>query len=265
MQNLITLWKEYIFPRLIIDIAFFFLLLCALGIIVARLSFSLPVVIGMIVNYLILVFAFIINDIEDREDDADCTYQPMSTLDNLRLMIGMQPSQSKTPGVKRFRNIFSNDAVLPETGYLVLTIIAFLVIALSFLAGDLAVVLISIAALIVGFCYSWKGIRLKSLPILDLLSHSFLLAGVQVLYFLVYPGAERSIWGILMFLAVFFNSLSGDLRNEYRDFEEDQRHGIKNTSTYLGKNLTYILSNIVNVVSVLGVVVILIKVIFGSR
>lgn len=248
-----TIWKQYIFPRLIIDIFFFYALLCTLGLIVSRIDLNVNFGLGAIANYLMLVAAFLINDIEDRAEDAHSTYLPQTWADNLRMMIGMHTAAPKVPGTKRFTNLFAHNILNVSTGYLLWGIIVVSSLILSMLAGGMWVFIIGLSNVVIGFLYSWHDVRLKSRPVLDLLSHAYLLAGVQIVYFLAYPNAVVDVWGVLIFLMVYLNSVSGDLRNEYRDFDEDQMHGIRNTATFLGKKAAMIGGQWLNIATVIGI------------
>src|SRR3990170_327081 len=54
-----------------------------------------------------------------------------------------------------------------------------------------------------GFLYSWKKIRLKSIPVLDILSHGFMLAGLQFLAAVYAFSPERvsGWWTLLIFVS----------------------------------------------------------------
>ncbi|MCA9379431.1 UbiA family prenyltransferase [Candidatus Dojkabacteria bacterium] len=253
-----NLIKTYIIPRLFTDIVFFYLLLILLGLVAAGLPFDLNFLLGAVANYLMLIFAFIINDIEDREDDAGAVFIPQTWQDNIRMMLGMHVNGSGVPGAKRFLNPFSHGDLSVTVGYLWCGILALIGFIFSFLAGGYWPLVIATLNIVVGVLYSWQKVRLKSIPILDLLSHAFLLAGAQVVYFLAYPRANHAWLGWALAALVFLNSVSGDLRNEYRDFDEDRQAGIRNTASVIGKRNAYIFGQLLNVISIVMIMILLV-------
>lgn len=251
------LLKTYIIPRLFTDIVFFYLLLVLLGLVAAGLPFDLNFLLGAAANYLMLVFAFVINDIEDREDDAGAVFVPQTRQDNVRMMLGMHAKGSNVPGAKRFLNPFSHGELSVTIGYLWCGILALAALILSILAGGAWVFVIGLLNITIGVLYSWQKVRLKSIPVFDLLSHAFLLAGAEVIYFLAYPNANHAWWGWAIAGLVFLNSVSGDLRNEYRDFDEDQQAGIRNTASVIGKRNAYIFGQVLNIVTIVVIVLLI--------
>ena len=246
--------REYIIPRLVIDIAFFYALLMFVGVVATGLPLTWELLVALVANYLMLVFAFIINDIEDRDEDADTKYTPLRLADNVRLVLGI-PAQNKVSGTKRFRNPFAFDIVSVSTGYLVLFFIGLVSILLAVMIGNRAVILVSISNLVVGVFYSLKDVRLKSVPVFDVLSHAYLLAAVQIIYFFFMPGAVLNEFSWIILAFAFLHSISGDLYNEVRDFEEDQQAGITNSSTLLGEKATANLARIIYGMSAIVLIV----------
>lgn len=249
--------REYVIPRLGVDIVVFYVILMVVGMVAARVGLSVNVLWAFIANYLILVFAFIINDIEDQEEDAKAHYVPQTWQDNVRLALGFPLKGVYPEGSKRFLNPFGHKLVSPEIGYIYCGIIVLASLIFSYLAGGWATLLCGLTILIVGFLYSIRLVRLKSQPVLDILSHAYLLAGAQVLFFLTLPGAIKDWVSWLLFAILFLASVAGDLRNEVRDFEEDQSAGIRNTSTIIGNSNAVLVSNIMHWFSVVsGVLVV---------
>ncbi len=256
-------WDDVVL-RLIVAIILFYIVLVFLGWMAARVPLDAKFLAGALAMYLVLAFAFIINDIEDREDDAKSEFKRLTIWQTLRLISGTdgtkkpEEEQEKANGgisYKRFRNPFAYGIASVTSGYLILLGIAIIALALSYYAGGLPPIKFALSGLIVGVLYSAKPFRLKSRFPWDGISHAYLLAAVEILYFLSYPGASFDVWsGILLALA-FTNSFAGDLRNEYRDFDEDQENGITNTATYLGKNNTYYLSLVLYILTIIFFVV----------
>jgi len=96
-------------------------------------------------------------------------------------------------------------------------------------------------SLLLGFLYSWRVVRLKTVPFLDMASHCLMLAGLQFLtaYFTFQPSRlERWLFPFLFIIAL---SLYGELFNELRDFDEDLKAGVTHTATLLGRRHAYYL------------------------
>jgi 4-hydroxybenzoate polyprenyltransferase len=168
-------------------------------------------------NFLTVTFAFMINDMEDAEDDAKNEHS------------------SK-------RNPISNGTLDMRTAWW--ACLAVVVIALSFYAlGGVFVIIVGVINLILSFLYSWKPVRLKSSSFgLDIVSHTLMLGGLLPLagYFAYSTEFHPAI--LMMVLACVLGSTYGQLYNQIRDFETDKEAGIINVSIRLGKGLTWILA-----------------------
>ena len=166
-------------------------------------------------NWLAVGFAFMINDVEDANDDA------------------LNPAKLK-------RNPIACRRVSPRQGYLASLVVAFLsAAAYAFLGWQVLVV--GLACLAAGFFYSWRGFRIKTMPFLDMLSHCMMLAGCQYLcgYF-AFTTRFNQKW-LFPFLFVVCLSLYGELFNELRDFDGDVKAGLKHTAVLLGERVTHML------------------------
>lgn len=163
-------------------------------------------------NWLAVGFAFMINDVEDAPDDA------------------LDPAKAR-------RNPVSAGILSPRLGRWV-----------SFLAAGLAAVLYAALGfgpfvagsicLLLAFLYSWRPIRLKAIPILDLLSHAAMLAGLQFLAAAwAFEGGPPWLW-VFPLLMVSALSLYGQLFNELRDFDGDRQAGVTHTASYIGVRAT---------------------------
>lgn len=155
-------------------------------------------------NLLAFSFAFMINDIEDAQDDA------------------MDPK-------KALRNPISARILTPRRAYLYTLLAAGASLLISVLLGKL-VFLFSCINLLLGFLYSWKVVRLKSLPVVDLISHALFLGTLQLLAATLISGqTPQLIFIIWIAITVFITSIIGDLDNELRDFEVDKKAKLVNT------------------------------------
>lgn len=182
----------------------------------------------VIANSLAVTFAFMINDVEDAEDDA------------------MDPKKQK-------RNPISAGLISKRTGYLASFVFA-LVSVIFFLVLNLEAALVGFAIIAIGFLYSWKKVRFKGMPILDMFTHAMFLAGGVVLAaFLSFSDINIKI--LLPFIAVSLFSMAGDLFNELRDFEVDQKSNLKNTASLLGYQRTLLLKNGLMAASIILIIV----------
>jgi len=82
------------------------------------------------------------------------------------------------------------------------------------------------------FVYSARPIRLKTRPILDLLSHAFFFGALIVLFGNLCADREPNFYFLL---AVATCSMAFELRNHLEDYEEDERAGVRTSTVFLGK------------------------------
>jgi 4-hydroxybenzoate polyprenyltransferase len=178
----------------------------------APLDWRMPIV--LLTNMLTVCFAFMVNDIEDAELDA------------------LHPW-------KRLRNPISSGELARPWAYAVASAVAALTLLLSALI-DIRVFLLSLAGLALGWAYSWQALRLKAMPIIDLISHTLMLAGIQLLVaYFSYASGSWSIWPV--FMACILVSAYGELYNELHDFETDRAVGLRTTAIVLGQPTAQVL------------------------
>lgn len=169
-----------------------------------------------IANILAVTYAFIINDVEDAEDD-------------------------KHEAERGARNAISTGELSRSEGLLIG--LGMVVLALILYAAVGGIVLwVGVLNLALAHLYSWKPVRLKALPILDLVSHVLFLSTLLFAAgFLIYdPTPPLAAW--LMALSTALFSAYGQLYNQNRDFEADRAAGLKNTASVIGKRATSIAS-----------------------
>jgi 4-hydroxybenzoate polyprenyltransferase len=168
----------------------------------------------LVANWLAVAFAFMINDVADAPDDA-------LTLHKLQ------------------RNPVSSADLTPRSA----TIASFLIAALAVLAYGLLgwwPLVIGLATLLIGFLYSWRPVRFKDKPVVDLLTHGMMLAGLQFLagYMTFETGITFGRW-LFPFGFVVAVSLYGELFNELRDLEGDRKAGLNHTASFLGPRIAF--------------------------
>ena len=175
------------------------------------------VIVVLIANWLAVGFAFMINYVEDADDDA------------------LNPAKVK-------RNPVSAGLLTPRTAYIASYATAALSAIMYALLGAIPF-LIGLISLLVGFLYSWRRVRIKSMPFVDLIIHCMMLAGFQFLpaYFAFTSTLNSQfIWP---FLAIVSISMYGELFNELRDLEGDVKAGVRHTASVLGERKAKRLAN----------------------
>lgn len=167
----------------------------------------IPILIG---NIITMSAAFVINDIEDAPDDA------------------LDPK-------KRERNVISNGTLDETTGRLAFWGMCAVAFALFALGGPWTALWGGVT-LLVAYTYSARPIRLKSRPIVDVISHAYG-AGTQVIivgYFL-YDADPGPAWFII--IAITLISAYGQFYNQLDDYDVDKAAGLNNTTILMGKGL----------------------------
>lgn len=175
------------------------------------------IIIVLAANLLSVGFSFMINDVEDAPDDA------------------LNPDKVK-------RNPISAQLMTRRSGYFASIGVAIFSFFLFFFLGTLPFI-VGAFSLLLGLTYSWRMIRLKGIPALDLLSHGLMLAGLQFMtgYFTVYPHLSLSRSFLLPFFMLFTFSMYGELFNEMRDFKYDRLAKLSHTASFIGRAKTLLL------------------------
>jgi 4-hydroxybenzoate polyprenyltransferase len=194
---------------------FFVAVTTLLGAIASQGQVSPKLFIVLLANWLAVGFAFMINDVEDAPDDALTPHKA-----------ARNPVSAGIISLRDARLASFITAALSAITYAFLGWVPFL---------------LGLLCLALGFLYSWRGVRFKTMAGLDLLSHALMLAGLQYLcgYFTFQSGFNDR-W-LFPFLFVFCVSLYGELFNEVRDIEGDIKAGLHHTAIVLGAGPTHIL------------------------
>jgi 4-hydroxybenzoate polyprenyltransferase len=201
----LTRYKEY---------TFFVTVTTLLGIASAEGTIGWHFVGVWLANWLAVMFAFMINDVEDADDDA------------------LNPKKIN-------RNPVSAGEISPRAAWLASFVVAALSGAIYYALGYWPFVLGSIS-LFLGFVYSWRRIRLKNMAFLDMASHCMMLAGLQFLPgYMAFDNRPDNFYWLFPFTFVTAVSLYGELFNELRDLEGDRKAGLRHTAVTLGPRLTY--------------------------
>jgi 4-hydroxybenzoate polyprenyltransferase len=165
-------------------------------------------------NWLAVAFAFMINDVADARDDALTDH-------------------------KLKRNPVSSADLSPQSATIASFIIAALAVLVYALLGWWPLV-IGLVTLLIGFLYSWRPVRFKDKPVVDLVTHGMMLAGLQFLagYMTFETGISVGRW-IFPFVFVVAVSIYGELFNELRDLEGDRKAGLNHTANLLGPRIAF--------------------------
>ena len=197
------------------EYVFFVIVTTLLGVASAGGNVDWRFLVVLLANWTAVGFAFMINDIEDAPDDA--------------------LSSSKIN-----RNPVSAGLITPKTARIWTFIVGVISAALFALLGTWPFIF-GLLSLILGYLYSYRGVRLKTIAFLDVLSHCLMLSGLQFLtgYFTYSTTLVRNwLWPFLFVVCI---SVYGELYNEIRDFEGDQAAQLRHTAIVLGSRTSHVL------------------------
>ncbi|RMG75516.1 MAG: hypothetical protein D6711_06375 [Chloroflexi bacterium] len=163
----------------------------------------------VLANILGMSCAFIINDIEDSDDDAQDKH-------------------------KRQQNAISSGLITKHAARIAFNTLAALTLGLYALAGMWTFILGG-SGLILAYLYSVHPYRFKARPGVDLLSHALGGGSLQVLisYFL-YDHSPNQAWYLIAGMTTA--SLYGQFYNQIQDYDHDRKTGLKNTTILIGKS-----------------------------
>jgi len=171
--------------------------------------FSSRTVIIFMANLFLTAFVYAFNDVEDAADD----YHILE---------------------KRKRNPVANGDLTKTQGYLISFLLLLIGLFLLLIIGPL-VFFFGLALALVGFFYSWKPVRFKSMPFIDLFSHVICLGILQFfITYLTFRSFDLFLIPFLMIIIPF--SLMTEIFFELRDFNVDKKTNIKNTIQRFGKS-----------------------------
>ncbi len=215
----LTRFKEYVW---------FVVVTTLIGAATAGGQFGWALIGALIANELSVGFAFMINDVEDADDDA------------------LNPAKIN-------RNPVSA-GILTKLEANLASYATALIAAVIYALLSPAAFIVGVISLIIGWIYSWGPVRLKSKPIVDLLSHVMMLAGFQFLT--GHFAFANQVGGPWFFPFLFLVSLSGygELYNELRDYDGDVRAGLKHTAVVIGHRAATYLMNGLLIAGAIGAV-----------
>jgi 4-hydroxybenzoate polyprenyltransferase len=230
MSAIIRKWKKPVFGFLALtrfkEYVIFVIVTTLMGAMIQETPVDWRLSLVLVANWLAVGFAFMFNDIEDADDDA---YDP----------------------AKVNRNPVSAGHISPFGAYLVTFCVALVAGGLYFYLGLIPFAL-GMTCLVLGVLYSWKKIRLKRYPVIDLVSHVLMLAGLQLLCaYTIFSPITGTRW-IAPFIVVVSVSMYGELFNEVRDLEGDRKAGLKHTAAVVGERTAHILMVVVLIIAALA-------------
>lgn len=202
----LTRTKEY---------SYFVLVTSFVGIAAADGQFGVGFVLVLAANWLMAGFAFMLNDVQDAPYDAF--------------------NQGETR-----RNPVSA-GLISTSDAKIATYLTALVALIFYAVLGWKVLLCGLFSLGVGILYSHRSMRVKTVALLDMASHCWLLAGLFMMsgYF-----AFQSQWSqelLFPFLMVVCLSLYGELSNELRHLQSQPLYTNRYTLVFLGERVTHIL------------------------
>lgn len=164
--------------------------------------FSHKTAIVILANLSLTAFIYAFNDIEDAADDFKILE-------------------------KRKRNPIANGDLTRTQGYVISSLILLIGLLLLLIIGPL-VFFFGLVLAFVGFLYSWKPVRFKSMPFIDLISHVICLGVLQFfITYLTFRSFDTFVIPFLMIIMPF--SLMIEIIFELRDFNIDKETNIRNT------------------------------------
>ncbi len=170
-----------------------------------QLDWRLVVLFGA--NMASTAFAFMINEVEDAEDD-------------------------KRDKKRKLTNPVALGMMSERLGWWTSLAVGVASMGLYALLGGW-VYLVGVVNFWLALGYSWRKVRFKSKPVVDLVSHGLTLGGLQYMAgFGVYGGAWSLM--VLVFMVVAIVSMAGQLYNQIRDFEADRVACLNNSVRIMG-------------------------------
>lgn len=155
----------------------------------------------------LFISGFVFNDIEDAEDDTHDIE-------------------------KKQRNSFSNRKLKRKQGILITLVPTSIGLILLYTLNNL-VFLSGCLLVLFGILYSWKPVRLKSIPIIDVITHGMILCGFQflILFFTFNP---LDLQVLPLFIAIVPFWTVSQIFHQIKDYKVDKKTGIKNTVQKFG-------------------------------
>lgn len=206
----LTRWKEHVLFVVPLTIIGGLLALSEGGVLDERIIFAL------FGNIATVSYAFMVNDMEDAPDDARDAH-----------------SNSRNP--------IASGKISVTSAQVFLWFMAAIALAMFLYVGHI-VFAVGVMTLVLSHLYSWRKVRLKALPITDIVAHVLMLSTLLLLTgYAVYSNDFSSIWLIISGVTLF--SAYGQIYNQLRDIEADRQAGLRNTTILIGEKRAHMLKN----------------------
>lgn len=202
----LTRWAEHLLFTFTLTLLGINLAIRAEG---AALALDHRLVVVALANLLAVTFAFMINDTEDAPDDA-------------------------RDAARAARNPVASGVLTRREAWMASLVTAALAVTL-FSVLPLRAFLAGLLTLGLAFLYSWRPVRLKAHPLVDVIAHVLMLSALLFLtgYF-TYHDVPGRAWLVALIVALV--SAYGQLYNQVRDFAPDRAAGLHNTAALLGEH-----------------------------
>jgi len=174
----------------------------------ARPTASFQTLWAALTLFVTLAFMHMINDLEDADEDA----QDPAKVDRNPVSSG---------ALSRREAVFA-------------TALTGTVAAVMHLALPLGAMVVGMSVWSMGLLYSWRPVRLKAIPGLDIISHSYGGGAGLVLFFAVLDGSTFDVYTVVAMIGSFLGSMGGCLYNQTRDWEVDRLAELDNSAHRLG-------------------------------
>jgi len=138
--------------------------------------------------------------------------------------------------IKKKYNLVSMGLITKKDSIIFGILMAIFVLFLAFRINIVSF-LIVLSIIIMGFFYSCPPIRLKKIPILELIIHGIFYGSLLVFLGAAYNNIYNLETFTLAFI-FFFISIILQLSNHYVDYESDKRGNVMTTAIFLGKKQT---------------------------
>lgn len=135
-------------------------------------------------------------------------------------------------------------------------LIAVLGLVTTYLTYDKVTFLFYLTLIAISYAYSSPPLRLKSRPILDIVSHGFFFGVLLFIYGARTNGAPQS-QGYLFLASLFTSSMILEMRNHVEDVGYDLDAGVNTTATWLGESQSRRLIQILVSLNIVGELVVL--------
>lgn len=176
-----------------------------IGVFLVHPASLLQVFILLVANLLSTAFAFMFNDVEDAKDDA----------------LDMK---------KKLRNPISAGEISRRNAAIITSVVGLVSLYIYYVLG-LQIFFLGLLGVFLGFLYSYKRVRLKSIPIADLASHGYFLGSMYFLTAIFTGNILPPIYLVIVIaLCIFLASLLSNINNQIRDYDVDRKVGIRNST-----------------------------------